>query len=472
MKTKPTQDRTQPRRRRRRNRLRRARGVPGFGARLRRLLWEWWAWAIAAGVAAYFDEKGAFWTFISLMVIAVLFAPPEHSPTYGLDHEFEIESEEFLSTIAGAADTPFSLGNRIDILNNGDEFYPRMLEDVLLAERSITMEAYIYWAGDVGRRFADALAAKAREGLAVKLLLDAVGSSTISDEILDMLATAGCQIAWYHPIHWYTIRRVNKRTHRKSLIIDGRVGYTGGAGIADHWLGCAEDPQHWRDVMIRIEGPAVTTLQSGFSQNWLETTNELVTGHDFYPAPEEPGTLPVQSILSSPETGSSSVRLLYYFSIVCARRSILIANPYFVPDEAAVETLIDARKRGVEVKILVAGKYNDNFLAYYNSTATWGELLEAGVEIYSYNRTMLHHKIMVVDAVWSTIGTTNFDNRSFALNEENNVCVYDKAFADELTRDFDADLEHSDRVDLAVWRNRGLRVRAFEFVATILKEQV
>jgi cardiolipin synthase A/B len=471
----PTIAEEQPRlkrRRRRRRRQLRARGVLGFGARIRRLLWEWWVWAIPAVACGYMTKWGWFWTFASLTFIALLFEPPEHSPTYGLDHTFSIESDEFLSTIAGTTDTPFSLGNRIDILNNGDEFYPRMLEDVVAARESITMEAYIYWEGEIGRRFAAAFAQKAREGLAVKLLLDAVGSTTISDEILDMLTASGCQVAWYHPIHWYTIRRVNNRTHRKSLIIDGRIGYTGGAGIADHWLGCAQDPKHWRDVQIRISGPAVTTLQSGFAQNWLETTNELVTGDEYYPLHEETGTLPVQSILSSPETGASSARLLYYLSIVCARTSIFIANPYFVPDEAAVETLIDAKKRGCDVKLLLSGKYIDNALAYYNSTATYGELLEAGVEIYNYNRTMLHHKIMIVDAMWSTIGTTNFDNRSFALNEENNVSVYDRAFAAELTRDFMADLEHSDRVELEEWRRRGIRVKALEFVASILKEQV
>jgi cardiolipin synthase len=460
------------RRRRRRHRQMRARGVPGIGRRLRRLLWEWWFWFVPAIACAYFQKWGGFYTFVSLMVLALLFEPPEHSPTFGLDHTFSIESEEFLCTISGATDTPFSLGNRIDILNNGDEFYPRMLADVHEARQSITLEAYIYWSGDVGLQFANAFAEKARGGLAVKLLLDAVGSSTISDEILDLLAGAGCQIAWYHPIHWYTLRRVNKRTHRKSLIIDGRVGYTGGAGIADHWLGCAEGPEHWRDVQVRIEGPAVASLQSGFSQNWLETTNELVTGFEYYPAPEEPGTLPVQSILSSPETGASSVRLLYYLSIVCAQRSVYIANPYFVPDEAAIDTLVDARKRGVDVKIIVSGKYNDNPLAYYNSSATYGELLEAGVEIYAYNRTMLYHKIMIVDGIWSTIGTTNFDNRSFALNEENNVNVYDRAFAAELTEDFMADLRNSDRIELESWRQRGLRVKAFEFVMTLLKEQV
>lgn len=427
---------------------------------------------LAAAAAANWRHWTAFVLLLVVALIALVFSPPEQAPTYGLDHEFAVDSEEFLGTIAGATDTPFLLGNRIEILNNGDEFYPRMLEDLQKAEHTITMEAYIYWAGEIGRKFAETLAAKAREGVTVKLLLDSVGSATISDEILDLLTKGGCQIAWYHPVFWYTINRINNRTHRKSVIIDGAVGYTGGAGIADHWLGNAEGPEHWRDVQIRIEGPAVMPLQSAFAQNWLETTNELVTGPDFYPAPDEAGTLPVQSILSSPASGASSVRILYYLSIVCARKTIYIANPYFIPDEAAVDTLIDAKKRGVDVKIIVSGKHNDNTLAYYNSTATYGELLEAGVEIYAYNKTMLHHKVLVVDGLWSTVGTTNFDNRSFALNDENNVCVYDHAFAAELERDFMNDLAASDQVTLEAWRGRGLWAKTVELVASMLKEQV
>jgi cardiolipin synthase len=235
-------------------------------ARARRLIWSWLFWGLLALAAANWAHWIAFTILVALAFIAHLFAPPELSPAYGLDHEFSIDSDEFLGTIAGATDTPFSLGNRVDILNNGDEFYPRMLDDIGDAQRTITMEAYIYWAGMIGLRFAEALASKAREGVTVKLLFDAVGSANISDEILDTLTAAGCQIAWYHPVHWYTLRRVNNRTHRKSLIVDGRVGYTGGAGIADHWLGNAEGPEHWRDVNIRIAGPAVATLQSARSR--------------------------------------------------------------------------------------------------------------------------------------------------------------------------------------------------------------
>lgn len=447
-------------------------GDPNWGTRLRRVIWSWWVWVLAAAAAAGWKHWTAFIVLVVVAVLAFLFTPPEQSPAYGLDHDFAVDSEEFLATITGATDTPMSLGNRIDVLNNGDEFYPMMLADIERAQRTITMEAYIYWEGEIGRRFADALAARARSGVTVKLLLDAVGSSTISDEILDVLEEGGCQIAWYHPVKWYSVRRVNNRTHRKSLIVDGRVGYTGGAGIADHWLGNAEDPDHWRDVQIRIEGPATVALQSGFSENWLETTNELVTGSAYYPPPEEAGTLPVQSVLSSPEAGASSVRILYYLSIVCARKSIFIANPYFIPDEAAVDTLVAAKRRGVDVKVLVAGEHIDNALAYYNSTATYGPLLEAGVEIYSYDRTMLHQKIMVVDGLWSTVGTTNFDNRSFSLNDENNVCVYDRAFAAKLGGDFLNDVAAARRITYEEWKDRGLVEKGMELFASMLREQV
>ena len=405
-------------------------------------------------------------------VITFLFAPLEEAPTYGLDHEFAIESDGFRASIAGATDAPFLTRNRIAVFNNGDEFYPPMLAAIEQARHTITIEAYIYWAGDIGQRFADALAAKARAGVVVKVLLDAVGSATISDEITNTLKTGGCQIAWYHPIHWYTIGRINNRTHRKSLIIDGRIGFTGGAGIADHWRGQAEDPKHWRDIQIRIEGPAVTPLQTGFAHNWLETTGELVSGSAYYPPPETPGSLVVQSILSSPETGSSTVRVMYYLSIVCARRSIAIVNPYFIPDAQALEILVAAKQRGVDVKIMVSGIHNDNAMARCNSVRLYGSLLEAGVEIYEYNLTMLHQKYMVCDGIWSTVGTTNFDNRSFALNDENNVCVYDHSFAVQWEQIFRKDLADCRRVKLDEWRKRGFLTKTRESFAALLQHQV
>jgi cardiolipin synthase len=405
-------------------------------------------------------------------LISYLITPSEFAPRYGLDHELSVTDDEFVQTVVGATGVLFSARNSLILLNNGDEFYPAMLEDIGKAEASITIEAYIYWSGQIGLAFARALAAKSKAGVNVKILLDAIGSASIGEEILQTLEDGQCELAWYNPIHWYSLGRFNHRTHRKSLIVDGKVGFTGGAGIADHWLGNAEDPRHWRDIQIRVEGPAVVPLQTGFAQNWLQTTHELISGPLYFPAPVPAGPLNVQTIMSSPEAGASSVRILYYLSIICARRSIFIANPYFIPDQSAIDILIEAKERGVDVRIMVSGINNDNWLARHNSVRLFRRLLEAGIEIHEYNRTMLHHKTIVVDNIWATVGTTNFDNRSFAHNEETNVCVYDREVARVLRQVFMADLEACARVELRTWRRRGLWAKTQEVIASILQEQI
>lgn len=453
-------------------RTRAPKGKPTAWERVRRLLWSWWVWAVLGVIYAVLDRWGlaTLWGFLAFL--AHLVAPREFAPRYGLDHEFSVDSEEFLSSIVGATGVPFEQGNRLDIYNNGDQFYPAMMDAVKQARFSITIEAFIYWGGEVGHMFAEALAERARAGVKVKLLLDAIGSSSIGEETLRILEDGGCQIAWFNPIKWYTIGRFNNRTHRKSLIIDGRIAFTGGAGIADHWRGNAQDPEHWRDMQIRMEGSGVTGLQTGFGQNWLGTTGELVSGFEFFPPQGAPGRIDLQTILSSPLTGASSARIMYYFSIVCARRQIYIANPYFVPDQAAIDTLIDARQRGVDVKVMVAGIHNDSRLARRSATRLYGRLLECGVEIYEYNRTMMHHKIMVVDGCWATVGTTNFDNRSFSHNEENNVCFYDPGCVEKLRKTFLEDLQGCDPITFEEWKDRGLWVRTQEVVASLLEEQV
>ena len=453
-------------------RRREPKGESSLWTRVRKILWSWWPWFVVSVTTAFTDHWGWAFGTGAMAFVSYLVTPAEHSPRYGLDHEFAIESDEFLATITGATGVPILAGNSIDILNNGDEFYPAMLEEITRARTSITIEAYIYWAGDIGRRFAQALAGRAREGIPVKILLDAVGSATIGTEILETLEAGGCQLAWYNRIHWYTIGRFNHRTHRKSLIIDGRVGFTGGAGIADVWLGHAQSPEHWRDMQIRIAGPAVTPLQTGFAQNWLKTTGELLSGETYYPEPEHVGPLAVQTVMSSPETGASSVRVMHYLPIVCARRSIYIANPYFIPDQAAIDTLLDARHRGVDVRIMVSGEHNDNWLARQNSIRLYGPLLKAGIQILDYNKTFLHQKTMVVDGRWITIGTTNFDNRSFAHNEETSVCVRDVELAHRMEEAFLADMRTCNRVELETWRNRGLLAKSLEAVASLLEAQV
>ena len=431
----------------------------------------WWPWAIICLWGLVTDRWGWGAACGCAALVNYLMTPDEFPPVYGLDHEFDIESADFLHTVSGATGMVFVAGNKIELMNNGDEFYPAMLEAVDRAEWSVTIEAYIYWAGDIGLRFARALERRAKAGVSVKILLDAVGSASIGSEILETLESGGCQLAWYNRIRWYSIGRFNHRTHRKSLIVDGRIGFTGGAGIADVWSGHAQDARHWRDMQIRVEGPAVVPLQTGFAVNWLQTTGELITGHRYYPPTDCGGPLSALTVMSSPETGASTVRTMYYLSIVCARKSIFIANPYFVPDATAVETLIDAKLRGVDVRIMVAGAHNDNWLARRNSIMLFGKLLEAGIEVLDYNRTLLHHKTMVVDGVWSTIGTTNFDNRSFAHNEESNVCVYDRALAERLQETFLADMKDCEHVSFEAWRKRGIWSRAQEVVASFLQDQ-
>jgi cardiolipin synthase len=447
-------------------------GEASLWTRARKLLWSWWPWFVVSVATAYDNRWGWAFSTGAMAFVAYLVTPKERAPRYGLDHEFSVDSDEFLATITGATGVSMLPGNRVDVLNNGDEFYPVMLQDIARARTSITIEAYIYWAGDIGRRFAEALAAKAGEGIPVKILLDAVGSSTIGTEILETLENGGCQLAWYNRIHWYTIGQFNHRTHRKSLIIDGRVGFTGGAGIADVWLGHAQSPRHWRDMQIRIAGPAVTPLQTGFAHNWLKTTGELLSGATYYPEHDCQASLRVQTVMSSPETGASSVRLMHYLPIVCARRSIYIANPYFVPDQAAIDTLVEARQRGVDVRIMVSGRYNDTWLARQNSRRLYGPMLRAGIQILEYDETFMHQKTMVVDGLWVSIGTTNFDNRSFAHNEETSVCVRDTGLAAYMEQVFRADMRACDRVELEAWRRRGLWRKSLEAVASLLEAQV
>ena len=440
--------------------------------RVRRLLWSWWPWAL---LSVYFFDQHNWWAAVGIGLwagVCSLSTPIEFPPQYGLDHGLTVEDPEFLNTMAGAAGVAFVPGNSLRLLNNGDRFYPAMLEAIEQAQYSITIEAYIYWAGEIGLQFARALAATAARGVRVKILLDAVGSASVGAEILQILEKGGCHVAWYNPFRIRHLRRINNRTHRKSLIIDGRIGFTGGAGIADHWTGDAQDSKHWRDLQIRIEGPAVRPLQTGFAQNWLEATCELVTGPAFYPPTASAGPLAMQTIMSSPETGASTVRVMYCLAISAARVSIDIANPYFVPDHVSIDLFRDATKRGVRVRVMVAGVSNDTLITRFNSVRLYGALLDAGVELYEYNRTMMHHKIMMIDGMWATVGTANFDNRSFSHNEESNVSVSDEGVARELIQSFEQDLALCDRVTKDGWRRRGVTHRTIEALASFAQDQV
>jgi cardiolipin synthase len=447
-------------------------GALEFPDRVRRVVRAWWTWLIL-GLLFLRTE---FW-YVSAVAGAVSFilyhtSTESHPAVYPLESDLDVESVEFQNTIEGVTGMPLIPGNSVDIYNNGDEFYPAMLDVIESAASSITMEQYIFWHGQVGRRFAEAFAERARQGVEVKLLLDAIGSATLGREIFQILEAGGCQLAWFHPIHWYTLHRANRRDHRKSLIVDGRVAFTGGAGLGDHWIGSASKEQEWRDIQVSITGPAALALQSGFAQNWLETTGEILSGERFFPEAHEAGTVKVQTILSSPATGAGAVGTMYLTVLQCAKRAILIANPYFIPDARVIEMFSAARKRGVDIKLMLAGKHMDAWWARQNSVRQYGKLLEAGVEIYEYQPTMLHQKTMIIDGTWATIGTANFDNRSFALSEESNICFHDRALVDQLRAIFDADLKRCERIDLETWRRRGLWRQCKEQFASLIEDQI
>jgi cardiolipin synthase len=448
----------------------RARGETSRWKRFKLWVWRGWLRALAWAAEATWGKLLGLLALVAFALVVAFLLPQEKSPRYGLDHTVDVESPDFLPSITGATGASSTAGNKLEVFTNGAHFYPAMLDAIGGAQRSVTLEAFIFWDGEVGERFAEALTAKARAGVQCKLLLDSVGSARYKNyKVIRRLEDGGCRVGWYHPIKFLLLNRFDNRTHRELLIVDGRVGFTGGAGVADHWAGDAENPEHWRDTQVRVEGPAVSTLQTAFSLKWLETTGELLSGPDYFAASAPAGPFNVHTVLSEPETRSSPARILYFLSIMSARKSILIANPYFIPDEKARELLVEARRRGADVKIMVAGENNDHTVARRNSSRIYGELLEAGVEVYEYNRTMMHHKYMVCDGVWSTIGTINFDNLSFALNDEDNIGVYDQGFAAQLTRMYEQDLAACHRITLEEWRNRGLTTRAVEWFSFLFK---
>ena len=440
--------------------------------RIRRVIRTWWIW-LAVAIAAHLAGHWIVTVITGALSFFFYHTTPEtHPAVYALESDLDVESAEFPVTMAGMTGMPLLRGNRVALLNNGDEFFPEMLEAVESATHSVTMEQYIFWDGRIGRRFAEVFAEKARGGIPVKLLLDAVGSSTLGEPVLNILQAGGCQLAWFRPIHWYTMIRANHRDHRKSLIVDGKIAFTGGAGLADHWLGKAKSARSWREIMIRVEGPAALVQQSGFAQNWLQSTGEILTGHEYFPVPSPAGNVDVQTILSSPFEGTGAAGTMHLIALQCARRHLYIANPYFIPDERVIEMLGRACSRGVCVKLMVAGKHNDTWWARQNSLRLYGKLLEAGVEIYEFLPTMLHQKIVIVDDAWASVGTANFDNRSLALNEETSVCFHDRALVNSLHDTFAADLERCRRVQLARWKRRGFWQRAGEQFASLMEDQM
>ncbi|HKB81294.1 MAG TPA: cardiolipin synthase [Thermoanaerobaculia bacterium] len=391
---------------------------------------------------------------------------------YHMRHQFGTHDLAFLQSMYALTGSQLSEGNRVEILKNGVRIFPSMLAAIRDARHTINLEFYIFWDGDVGRRFAEALAERARAGVQVKVILDAVGSATMSDSLIDFLRRNGVDLEWYHPLRWYTLSRMNHRTHRKLLVVDGEIGFCGGVGIADEWEGDADAHNHWRDTVVRVEGPVVTQMQFAFIDNWVKSRGELLTGLHYFPPVEPRGSHVTQIIKSSPTEGSSAAKLLYVVSIVSATKSIYISTAYFVPDRDTARALEAAVRRGVDVRVIVPGEYTDVPLVRQASRMHYEMLLRRGIRIYEYQQTMMHAKTMVVDGIWSTIGSSNFDDRSFRLNDEINVNIYDEQIAVEMEAMFFDDLQRCEEINLRKWFRRPVWARVKEAIADVFHPQL
>ncbi|HEX6321198.1 MAG TPA: phospholipase D-like domain-containing protein [Burkholderiales bacterium] len=384
---------------------------------------------------------------------------------------YPVASEQFPRAMGALFGPTLLAGNRVQALLNGGEAFPAMLEAIREARHTITFETYVFWSGSIGEAFAEALSERARAGIKVHVLLDWIGGQ-LEDAQLERMRRDGIEIRRYNAPSWFNLHRLNNRTHRKLMVVDGKIGFTGGIGIADQWRGHAQDPQHWRDTHFRLEGPAVAQMQSAFVDNWMQTTGEVLHGEGFLPPLPAAGASVAQVFTSSPGGGAESMQLMYLLSIAAAAESIRISASYFVPDNVAVRALVAALERGVRVTIIVPGPYMDMGIVRRASRAEWGPLLEAGAVIHEYQPTMYHAKVVIVDAQWVSVGSTNFDNRSFSINDEANLNVYDAAFARRQVEVFERDLERSRRVTLEEWRSRPWLDKALDFGASLLSSQL
>jgi cardiolipin synthase A/B len=411
-------------------------------------------------------------TLLVVFIVANLLTP-EKKIQHQVKHLYGIRDPQFEREMGALLGPAIASGNRIEALQNGDEIFPAMLNAVHAAQRTITFETYIYWSGATGDTFAQALIERARAGVKVHLMLDWLGSAKVSQELLDNMRQGGVEIERYHPIRWYSLGKLNNRTHRKVLIIDGKVGFTGGVGIADQWTGHAQDPDHWRDMHFRVVGPVVAQMQAAFLDNWITTTGRVLHGENYFPAiTPEGGGQDMQMFMSSPAGGSGSMRLMYLAAITAAVEAIDIEAAYFIPDSLMVDELIRATKRGVKIRILVPDKHIDSETVRIASKRAWGPLLSNGVEIYEYSPTMLHCKLLIFDHFMVSVGSTNFDMRSLELNDEASLNIYDDSFARQMTSVLDHDLELATRFTLEDWNNRAWTQKLAERVLIPIRSQL
>jgi cardiolipin synthase A/B len=386
----------------------------------------------------------------------------------------EVGTSEFMRATEALTMAPIARGNDVELLINGDQIFPAMVETMNNAKRSLNFLSYLYWSGEIATEIAGALCAAAKRGVEVNVLLDAVGSAKMDRKLVREMGDSGVTFAYFRPPKPYAIRRVNNRTHRKLLIADGEVGMTGGVGIADQWTGNAQDPDHWRDTHLRVHGPIVRGLQGAFAENWLEATGDVLVGPDYLPdlkpVVENGGAM--QVVRSTAEVGDTNVEALYFLAIACARKTLHLTSAYFAPRPAFIEALTDAAQRGVDVRVLVPGSHTDKDFVRQAGHSVYEELLEGGVRIYEFCPTMIHAKTLTIDGAWSSVGSVNFDNRSFQLQDEVTLCICSSEFAGKLDEQFARDLERSAEIDLERWDGRPLHARVSEAVIRVARREL
>jgi cardiolipin synthase len=379
---------------------------------------------------------------------------------------------QMVPSVVGLTHGALIRGNSAEVFQNG-AFFDGVIRDIAGAKESVHFETFVWWKGEVCVKVAQALASKAREGVQVRVLLDASGSSRMDEKLFEMMQAAGVRITRFHPFSPRNFGRWNNRDHRKIVVIDGRTGWVGGHGIADEWTGNAQDKKHWRDTFVRVQGPVVSQLQAAFSENWIEETGEVPIGDIYFPTLTPTGSATAHVAFSSPSGSVSSVELLHYLAIVSAQKEIVIQNPYFIPDRAAIEALTDAVKRGVKVSVMMpSADATDNALVQHASHQLYDILLARGVRIYEYHRTLLHQKVMIVDEHWATVGSTNFDDRSFELNDEISLGLLDRDVALQLKRAFLDDMRYASEVRPAEWKRRSRGHKLQDRLAYVLNEQL
>lgn len=385
----------------------------------------------------------------------------------------DVKRPAFAATLGAYTGTTVVGGNRVDILLNGEEIFPAKLAAIRKARQTINYAQYVFEDGQPAKDIADALAERCRAGVKVNVLLDGIGALAMPTEHRAVMTDAGCRVETYRPLSPFAIDRANYRNHRRILVVDGMVGVTGGSGISGKWSGNGRQQGHWRDTDVRLEGPVIEQLQGAFAENWLEATGVAIGGPDYFPRRrlDLKGPVDAQVVRSSPAGGSTAMYTMFLLALASAKRSIHITNPYFVPDDKMVNLLTGASERGVRVVLLIPGAIDHN-LVRQASRSGFGRLLKSGIQIYEYRPALLHAKTMVIDGVWATVGSTNLDHRSFALNEELNVAVYDAALAQRLEKIFEQDLTNSRQVTYRDWSRRGLPSRLLELLAIPLREQM